>query len=171
MPASAQDSPCPVNRGRQLTAVGDRDRKWVGGWAGVLSTGAGLHVMLARLRAMLAIVGRASTLPLPTLPAWAGPAISQLGCYKTTTSFGLVSVCRPGGIPQLTFVEEYLGEIHTPWRWFEIQASTWSWSGLTAWHPEGVHQHLGLPSCQCGCVQSAAALLAWGEEAQGAAPH
>ena len=30
--------------------------------------------------------------------------------------------CRPGGIPQLTFVEEYLGEIHRPYRWFEIQA-------------------------------------------------
>ncbi len=28
---------------------------------------------------------------------------------------------RPGGLPPLTFVEEYLGEIHTPWRWFEIQ--------------------------------------------------
>lgn len=28
---------------------------------------------------------------------------------------------RPGGIPQLTFVEEYLGEIHRPFRWFEIQ--------------------------------------------------
>ena len=33
---------------------------------------------------------------------------------------GLVCM-RPGGLPPLTFVEEYLGEIHTPWRWFEIQ--------------------------------------------------
>ena len=31
-------------------------------------------------------------------------------------------VCmRKGGLPSLTFVEEYLGEVHAPWRWFEIQ--------------------------------------------------
>lgn len=31
-------------------------------------------------------------------------------------------VCtRPGGLPALTFIEEYLGEVHAPWRWFEIQ--------------------------------------------------
>ena len=36
---------------------------------------------------------------------------------------GVGLVCeRAGGLPPLTFVEEYLGEIHTPWRWFEIQA-------------------------------------------------
>ena len=29
--------------------------------------------------------------------------------------------CRPGGLPKGTFVEEYLGEIYTPWRWFERQ--------------------------------------------------
>lgn len=35
---------------------------------------------------------------------------------------GVGLVCkRKGGLPPLTFVEEYLGEIHTPWRWFEIQ--------------------------------------------------
>ncbi|KAL4859889.1 Histone-lysine N-methyltransferase [Chlorella vulgaris] len=35
---------------------------------------------------------------------------------------GVGLICkRQGGIPPLTFVEEYLGEIHTPWRWFEIQ--------------------------------------------------
>ncbi|KAK9817177.1 hypothetical protein WJX72_010690 [[Myrmecia] bisecta] len=28
---------------------------------------------------------------------------------------------RAGGLPPLTFVEEYLGELHAPWRWFEIQ--------------------------------------------------
>lgn len=33
---------------------------------------------------------------------------------------GLVCT-RADGLPALTFVEEYLGEIHTPWRWFEIQ--------------------------------------------------
>ncbi len=31
-------------------------------------------------------------------------------------------VARPAGLPALTFVEEYLGEVHAPWRWFEIQA-------------------------------------------------
>lgn len=31
-------------------------------------------------------------------------------------------VCRrPGGIPAKTFVAEYLGELYTPWRWFERQ--------------------------------------------------
>ncbi|KXZ45516.1 hypothetical protein GPECTOR_53g102 [Gonium pectorale] len=31
-------------------------------------------------------------------------------------------VCNvPGGLPAFTFVEEYLGELHSPWRWFEIQ--------------------------------------------------
>ena len=30
---------------------------------------------------------------------------------------------RPQGLPALTFVEEYLGEMHAPWRWFEIQVS------------------------------------------------
>ncbi|KAG2481828.1 hypothetical protein HYH03_019206, partial [Edaphochlamys debaryana] len=31
-------------------------------------------------------------------------------------------VCAlPGGLPAFTFVEEYLGELHSPWRWFEIQ--------------------------------------------------
>uniref|UniRef100_A0A1D2A1F6 SET domain-containing protein n=1 Tax=Auxenochlorella protothecoides TaxID=3075 RepID=A0A1D2A1F6_AUXPR len=35
---------------------------------------------------------------------------------------GMGLVCkRPAGLSPLTFVEEYLGEIHTPWRWFEIQ--------------------------------------------------
>ncbi|CAL8467814.1 g7352 [Coccomyxa elongata] len=28
---------------------------------------------------------------------------------------------RAEGLPPLTFVEEYLGEVHTPWRWFEMQ--------------------------------------------------
>ena len=35
---------------------------------------------------------------------------------------GVGMVCqREGGLPPLTFVEEYLGEVHAPWRWFEIQ--------------------------------------------------
>ena len=28
---------------------------------------------------------------------------------------------REEGLPPLTFVEEYLGEVHAPWRWFEMQ--------------------------------------------------
>lgn len=37
---------------------------------------------------------------------------------------------RPEGLPPLTFVEEYLGEVHAPWRWFEMQVgcSVASWS-------------------------------------------
>lgn len=31
--------------------------------------------------------------------------------------------CRPGGLPKGAFVEEYLGEVYTPWRWFERQDS------------------------------------------------
>lgn len=46
---------------------------------------------------------------------------------------GVGLICKQqGGIPPLTFVEEYLGEIHTPWRWFEIQArgtgSSWAFA-------------------------------------------
>lgn len=29
--------------------------------------------------------------------------------------------CRPGGLRKGTFVEEYLGEAYSPWRWFERQ--------------------------------------------------
>jgi hypothetical protein len=40
---------------------------------------------------------------------------------------GVGLVCqRQGGLPPLTFVEEYLGEIHLPWRWFEIQVQSCS---------------------------------------------
>eukprot|EP00884_Botryococcus_braunii_P008482 jgi/Botrbrau1/17635/Bobra.0166s0066.1 len=35
---------------------------------------------------------------------------------------GIGMVClREDGLPPMTFVEEYLGEVHTPWRWFEMQ--------------------------------------------------
>ena len=35
---------------------------------------------------------------------------------------GVGLLCARGeGLPPLTFVEEYLGEVHAPWRWFEIQ--------------------------------------------------
>lgn len=35
---------------------------------------------------------------------------------------GVGIICqRPDGLPPLTFVEEYLGEVHTPSRWFEVQ--------------------------------------------------
>lgn len=48
---------------------------------------------------------------------------------------GVGLVCkRKGGLPPLTFVEEYLGEIHTPWRWFEIQV-----------------RRCALPPCGPGC--------------------
>lgn len=32
-----------------------------------------------------------------------------------------IVVQQPGGLPPITFVSEYLGEMHTPARWFEIQ--------------------------------------------------
>ncbi len=39
---------------------------------------------------------------------------------------GVGLVCRrQGGLAPLTFVQEYLGEMFTPWRWFEIQVSLW----------------------------------------------
>lgn len=35
---------------------------------------------------------------------------------------GVGVIClRDQGLPALTFVEEYLGEVHTPSRWYEIQ--------------------------------------------------
>lgn len=35
---------------------------------------------------------------------------------------GVGLIClRPEGLTPLTLVEEYLGEMHAPWRWFEIQ--------------------------------------------------
>ena len=37
---------------------------------------------------------------------------------------GLGVICmREEGLPALTFVEEYLGEVHTPSRWYEIRCS------------------------------------------------
>ena len=37
---------------------------------------------------------------------------------------GVGLVCRrEGGLAPLTFVQEYLGEMFTPWRWFEIQVT------------------------------------------------
>ena len=49
--------------------------------------------------------------------------LSQVGSnYFRLHPKGVGLVCkREEGIPPLTFVEEYLGEIHTPWRWFELQ--------------------------------------------------
>lgn len=48
---------------------------------------------------------------------------SQLGWgYFRLHPKGRGIVCtRPGGIAPFTFVEEYLGELHSPWRWFEMQ--------------------------------------------------
>lgn len=34
-----------------------------------------------------------------------------------------IVVRRPGGLAPVTFVSEYLGELHTPARWFEIQVT------------------------------------------------
>ena len=38
---------------------------------------------------------------------------------------------RKEGLPRLTFVEEYFGEVHAPWRWFEMQVRPcpviWPW--------------------------------------------
>ena len=46
---------------------------------------------------------------------------------------GVGLVCaREGGLPALTFVEEYLGEVHTPWRWFEMQVGPSTRSPISA---------------------------------------
>lgn len=60
--------------------------------------------------------------PTPPHPPHLPPS-SQVGYnYFRLHPKGVGLVCkRSGGLPPLTFVEEYLGEIHTPWRWFEIQ--------------------------------------------------
>lgn len=57
------------------------------------------------------------------LPRQPPTRITQVGYnYFRLHPKGVGLVCkRAGGLPPLTFVEEYLGEIHTPWRWFEIQ--------------------------------------------------
>lgn len=59
-----------------------------------------------------------SLLPLSTLSftAQVGPSYFRLH----PKGVGLVCT-RKGGLQSTTFVEEYLGEIHPPWRWFEIQ--------------------------------------------------
>jgi len=38
-----------------------------------------------------------------------------------------ILVRRSGGLPPVTFVSEYLGEMHTPARWFEIQVRPHGW--------------------------------------------
>ncbi len=64
----------------------------------------------------------------PALRAFPHPSpCAQVGYnYFRLHPKGVGLVCkRKGGLPPLTFVEEYLGEIHTPWRWFEIQVGGW----------------------------------------------
>jgi hypothetical protein len=46
-----------------------------------------------------------------------------------------IVVQQPGGLPPITFVSEYLGEMHTPARWFEIQV-----------RPQRQLQHSGQPA-------------------------
>ena len=66
---------------------------------------------------------------LASLCAIAGVlATQQAQCVQVGSNYfrihpkGTGIVCiRDGGLPALTFVEEYLGEVHAPWRWFEIQ--------------------------------------------------
>ena len=52
---------------------------------------------------------------------WAGWQVGPDYFRIHPKGVGMV-VARAEGLPPLTFVEEYLGEVHAPWRWFEIQA-------------------------------------------------
>lgn len=37
---------------------------------------------------------------------------------------GVGLVCtRNGGLPPFSFINEYYGELHAPWQWFEIQVN------------------------------------------------
>lgn len=67
----------------------------------------------------------------PCCPPSLLPPPPQVGYnYFRLHPKGVGLVCqRPGGLPPLTFVEEYFGEIHTPWRWFEIQVGV----GVGGW--------------------------------------
>ncbi|GIL69137.1 hypothetical protein Vretifemale_124 [Volvox reticuliferus] len=49
--------------------------------------------------------------------------VKQIGwAYFRLHPKGRGVVCKvPEGLSAFTFVEEYLGELHSPWRWFEIQ--------------------------------------------------
>ena len=49
--------------------------------------------------------------------------VSGLGrAYYRIHPKGCGIICiAPGGLPAQTFVEEYFGEVHPPWRWFEKQ--------------------------------------------------
>jgi hypothetical protein len=49
--------------------------------------------------------------------------VSRVGrVYFRTHPKGCGIICiAPGGLPAQTFVEEYFGEVHPPWRWFEKQ--------------------------------------------------
>ena len=88
----------------------------VGGLAAAaLTSAAAMHARPARL--------------LPSLVTYFPPPACVRACMQVGYIWfrlhpkGVGLVCeRAGGLPPLTFVEEYLGEIHTPWRWFEIQA-------------------------------------------------
>ena len=49
--------------------------------------------------------------------------VSRVGrAYFRAHPKGCGIICiAPGGLPACTFVEEYFGEVHPPWRWFEKQ--------------------------------------------------
>jgi hypothetical protein len=83
--------------------------------------GAGWNIILALedVKARAAVAGDA--------PALAAAAAVEARARLVGANYfrlhpkGVGLVCRrPGGLPRLTFVEEYLGEIHEPWRWFEL---------------------------------------------------
>jgi hypothetical protein len=88
------------------------NRQGEGGWD--------IRAALAEVRARAEAAGDEASV-------WAADAVearqARVGYnYFRIHPKGVGLACRrPGGLPRLTFVEEYLGEIHTPWRWFEIQ--------------------------------------------------
>ena len=79
------------------------------------------------LRAGLADVKARANLTGDTVSLTAAEAVESRLDYVGYNYFrihpkGVGLVCRRfGGLPKLTFIEEYLGEIHTPHRWFELQ--------------------------------------------------
>ena len=79
---------------------------------------------LVLLTSFCASLRRCRGVNLNPLQAETGFCLQVGSNYFRIHPKGVGLMCnRAEGLPPLTFVEEYLGEVHTPWRWFEMQVA------------------------------------------------
>ncbi|GAB4817034.1 hypothetical protein N2152v2_004080 [Parachlorella kessleri] len=105
-----------------LPAINRQASGTLPGWKaiGVGDNGWDILVALQEVKAAAQAAGDSASLKAATAVE---ARVKEVGYnYFRVHPKGVGLVCmREAGLAPLTFVEEYLGEIHTPWRWFEIQ--------------------------------------------------